>query len=231
MAILGLDLSTSTGWAIFTDGKPTSSGLITKRIGWDVAEYPHNFLAVADDVAEQVSILMANNPGVTDVVIEEINKTSSRFGSRHSQKILDMIHYTVVKNLARFPVKIHYINTSDWRKTLDLSVATTRKQSKLLLFEQKRLKAELKSARDAASKKEAKARLDAHMVVLRKKCIHGKIDKKSIAVAYCNLTWDADFKKGDDDIADAHCQVQAYLKGCHVLTNKDVFDKPKKTKN
>jgi hypothetical protein len=221
--ILGLDLSTSTGWAIFVDGVPAHCGTITKRIGWDVAEYPRNFILVADDIATQVFALLLKFPGVTDIVIEEINKTSSRFGSRHAQKILDMLHYTVVKTLPSLP--IHYINTSDWRKTLGLSVAETRKRAKPFLLELKRLQKELAAVPDKAAKKAAKDKLDAHKAQLRKMCIHGKVDKKSISVAYCNATWNTNFKKGDDDVADAHCQVKAYLLGCHVLSNKDVFNK------
>ena len=224
-SLLALDLSTSTGWAIFTDSGPTDCGIITKRVEWGDAEYPRNFILVADDIADQVMGVLRSHPNITDVVVEEINKTSSRFGSRHAQKILDMIHYTVTKALFSLPVRVHYINTSDWRRILGLSVADTRKRAKPFLLELKRLKKELSLATDKASKKLAKDKLDTHKAQLRKLCIHGKIDKKSISVAYCNATWGTDFKKGDDDIADAHCQAQAYLLGCHVLSNKDVFDK------
>jgi hypothetical protein len=229
MATLGLDLSTSTGWAIFDDAQPVSFGNISKRMGWNAAPYPANFILVADDIAEQVVTLLRAHPEVSDVVIEEINKTSSRFGSRFAQKCLDMIHYSVLKELLATPVKIHYINTSDWRRTLKLSVADTRKLAKPYLLELKKRKAALAMA-SKPDKKAAKASLDEHKAVLRKLCIHGKVDKKSISVAYCNATWGMDLKKGDDDTADALCQVQAFRLGCHVLTNADVFDKKVKGK-
>lgn len=220
MKVLALDVSTKTGWAFFQDAQLVSFGLIekTKPSIEDYGDYPHNFVNVAYDVTLKIKQKVFEvRPDV--IVIEETNKTG-RFGSRHSQKLLEFIHCFLVNGLPDFDLK--YVNTSDWRKKLNLSVAVTKKMAKPLLKELKRLKGEVTKA-TKANKKQAKAALDAHKKILKDKCIHGKIDKKSISVAFVNLHFKQAFKKGDNDVTDAICLGEAYNRGVVTLTNKDIF--------
>lgn len=218
--ILGLDLSTSTGWAIVKDAQPVCFGVISKRFGWYDSEYPKSFLDIADDIAIQVDELLNSHPEITDVVIEEVNHPS-RFTSRWAQKTIDQIHYTVGKVLVRRQLKMHYINTSDWRRTLKLSVADTKKMAKPFLLEFSKLKKEF----ETTPTKENKAKLDTHKALLTSRCIHGKIDKKSISVAFVNTTFGLALKKGQDDEADAICQVVAWQRGCPEISGSDIFKK------
>jgi hypothetical protein len=221
LKVLALDVSTKTGWAFFQDAQLFAFGLIekSKPSFEDYGDYPHNFVNVAYDIKQQIiTKVFEIKPDV--IVIEETNKTG-RFGSRHSQKILEFIHCFIVNALPDFDIK--YVNTSDWRKILKLSVADTKKLAKPYLKELARLKGELAKA-DKAHKKQAKAALDLHKKTLKDKCIHGKIDKKSISVAFVNMTHQLAFKKGDNDISDAICLGEAYKRGVKTLTNKDIFE-------
>ena len=120
-----------------------------------------------------------------------------------------------------------YINTSDWRKKLNLSVAETKKMAKPYIKELDRLKKEFTKA-DKTNKKSLKIQLDTLKKDLKSKCIAGKIDKKSISVAHVNLKYGLNLNKGQNDISDAVCQVEAYIKGVKVITNKDIFDNKKR---
>lgn len=224
-AVVALDLSTKTGWALLNDkGMPTSFGLITKGLDWKISEYPENFILISEEIAEQVASKVEELlPEISNVVIECVNKPG-RFGSRFSQQVLDFIHFCVIKKLLKMPVKIHYVNTSDWRKTLKLSVAETKKAAKPILKEFNTLKKAFEAEPDRTKKKELGVKLKDFKELLKKRCIHGSIDKKSISVAYCNATWSLDLKKGDNDIADAMCQARAWQLGCPVIDNSMIFD-------
>lgn len=236
MRILALDISTKTGWAIFNDGvaQPVSFGVRISPIDVNDSPYPVNFVAVARSHAAWIRNLVRTElflDGRTlnnfdAIVIEETNKTG-RFGSRHSQKLLEFLHYVTVETiLESYSVdQIKYVNTSDWRKKLNLSVAETKKLAKPKLREFEALKKALLSEKDRAKKQVLKGNLDLLKRDLKARCIHGKIDKKSIAVAFANANWALSLKKGDNDIADALCLGEAFRRGVHTLTNKDIFDR------
>lgn len=226
MKVLALDLSTKTGWAFFQDAQLVAFGLLEKSKSFqDYGEYPYSFISVAQEMIDKISSLIVKKaPDV--LIIEETNKTG-RFGSRHSQKILEFIHCLLVKRWG-LAIPIKYVNTSDWRKQLKLSVAETKKMAKPLIKELARLKGEFSKA-PKATRKQAKAILDAHKKTLKDKCIHGKIDKKSISVAFVNLNFKLALKKGDNDISDAICLGEAYKRGVKTLTNKDIFEHEDKT--
>lgn len=225
--ILALDLSTKTGWAVFNkNGSPVSFGLITKTLEWDCAPYPRNFIEIADKLALDIIAKVKEYPEVTDVVVEEINKPG-RMGSRFSQKILDFLHMSVCRELLKLPVNIRYINTSDWRKKLKLSVAEAKKQAKPFVQEYERKKKQANLQTDPKIKKQALEELKALKETLKQRCIHGKIDKKSMCVGFCNMKFGLTLKKGDDNQADALAQGLAFMLGCPVVDNTIIFNKEK----
>lgn len=223
MRVLGIDLSTNTGWALFEDGRPVSHGFVQKSIDWRCDSYPANFIKIVDNTIE---LLMAEISTIKPdkIVVEEINR-SGRFTSRFSQKILDMLHYALLKSLFSQGFNdVAYINTSDWRRTLRLSVQETRKAAKPYVKKETELKKAVKACKDKVAKKTLEQDLKNLKLEMKLKCIHGKIDKKSISVAYVNLTFDKRFTKGDNDITDAYCLVEAYLKGCPTVDNRLIFE-------
>lgn len=232
MKILGLDISTTTGCAVFNDGQLVSFCVIQKTlpsIKDSYGDYPWSFLYVARDIVVQiVKKINEENPDV--VVIEEINKTG-RFGSRHAQRLLDSLHFLLIQEIEPLysagKLKVCYINTSDWRKKLNLSVSETRKMAKPQIKELLRLKKELDKS-TGTNKKGLKIQVDNLKKDLKSKCIHGKVDKKSISVAHVNLKYGLNLNKGQNDISDAICQVEAYINGVKVITNQDIFENKKK---
>lgn len=225
MSLLALDISTKTGWCIFKEDVPFEFGLLSREFSWNELEYPRNFVLVSGEMANKMMELIKAHPEVTDIVIEETNKTG-RFGSRHSQKILEFIHGELNRRLyiERPDLHVWYINTSDWRRTLKLSVAETKKAAKPFLKKLSEMKKALEKEQDRKKKALLKGEIQEFTKQLKKKCIHGKIDKKSISVAYVNATFGLDFKKGDNDISDAICLGRAMLAGAPHLTNKDIFE-------
>jgi hypothetical protein len=224
LKILGLDISTRTGWSLFESGRLVDFGLIEKSKPHftDYGEYPYNFVEIAEDVAEQIFRLVLDKKP-DKIVVEEVNKPG-RFGSRFSQKILDSIHcLTLLKLKLLIPNdSIAYINTSDWRKKLNLSVIETKKKAKPFLKELANLKKQYLSA-DKSDKKDIKLKIDTLKNDLKQRCILHNIDKKSISVAHVNLVYGLNLKKGDNDISDAVCQIEAFLRGVHVISNTDIF--------
>lgn len=234
MKILTLDISTKTGWAIFETGvaQPVSFGVFENPIAANSMPYPASFLRVARAHAMWLRNIVRVTPLLPcfgAIVIEETNKTG-RFGSRHSQKLLEFLHYATVEALLETYTfdQIKYVNTSDWRKKLNLSVAETKKLAKPALREFEAAKKALLSEKDRAKKLVLKGNLETLKRDLKARCIHGKIDKKSIAVAFANANWGLTLKKGDNDIADALCLGEAYRRGVHTLTNSDIFDRKNK---
>lgn len=226
MTLLALDISTKTGWALFENGAPIKYGLLSREVSWDVDEYPKNFVIATKEMVDKIISLVESLPQVTEIAVEETNKTG-RFGSRHSQKILEFIHHEFNRRLFSSIISVKYINTSDWRKTLKLSVAEARKAAKPFQKQLADMKRALSSEQDRKRKSSLKKQIQEFTKDLKKKCIHGKIDKKSISVAYVNATFGFDFKKGDNDITDAICLGVAYDKGAPFLTNKDIFNNGK----
>jgi hypothetical protein len=224
LKIIGLDISTKTGWSLFQDGQLISFGLIEKDKSFlDYGEYPSNFILVTENVVTKIEDLIdKHKPDL--IVIEETNKTG-RFGSRHAQKCLEFLHFLTIKKLHE-KYKIVYVNTSEWRRTLKLSVYESKKQAKPYIKQLNLLKKEFTKA-NKQTKKALKIQIDTLKKDLKAKCIHGKIDKKSISVAYVNLTFNLSLKKGDNDQSDAICLVKAYLNGAKLVSNQEIFESSK----
>lgn len=232
MLILALDISTSTGWAVFDteSAQPVDFGVALHPLIPDTP-YPRSFLWTMEHHRQWIRSMVdapkdsLNVWAFDKIVIEETNKTG-RFGSRHSQKLLEFLHAATLLGLqdANFPLdRVYYVNTSDWRKKLKLSVAETKKAAKPILRSFKALQKSLQEEKDRTKKRVLKAEVERIKRELKHRCIHGKIDKKSISVAFANATWNLSLKKGDNDIADALCLGEAFKRGVHTLTNDDIF--------
>lgn len=201
MRILGLDLSTSTGFATvevdsLEDQHPrlVSRGVIQleKNI-LEYGPYPDCYWLAAEDVAKRVfDVVNKENPDI--IVIEETNLGKNRY----AQKTLEFIHCHVVKALRRDvkpPFVVVYLSSSAWRQALGLQ----------LTKEQKKANAKL-----AKAKREAAAM---GMKLDKKKLgIKGKVNKKHVAIAYVNERFALKLKVQDDDIADAICLAVAMTK-------------------
>ncbi len=112
--ILALDMSTKTGWAVFTvDGQDLALlgfGQNT-QIPESPGMYPENFVEWAHQCYDAIITLIDKWKPDT-LVIEE---TASNSKSIYSQKILEWIHYLVAKYIKESKIKAVYIMSGTWK--------------------------------------------------------------------------------------------------------------------
>ena len=126
MKILGLDVSSKTGFAILDDGKLVDKGLIkAAAVEYDDREPDFGQLARAQAMADQLGKLIIKTAPDT-IVIEQTN--SGRF--RTSQKGLEFTHCLILRWASDpdhfFAKRIKYVDTSKWRA--GLSIKLTKEQ-------------------------------------------------------------------------------------------------------
>jgi Holliday junction resolvasome RuvABC endonuclease subunit len=126
MKVMGLDLSTKTGWSIVEDMKLKEYGIVSHKSSGQEEDYPFNYidasLKIADDVLE---LVVRHSPDI--VVIEETNKGKNRY----SQKQLEFIHYAVCSRIRHTPPIIVYLDTSQWRKLTKTDYSQGERQAKV----------------------------------------------------------------------------------------------------
>lgn len=120
--VLALDVSTKTGWASFLDGKYEKSGSLPQvkvsdfNVNKDpqlAPQYPFNIVRGAEEVANRIVALWSEFDRIDLVVIENTNKGKNR----HTQRLLEWIHLTLLRNL---PTPAVYMDTSQWRSAVQL---------------------------------------------------------------------------------------------------------------
>ena len=131
-------MSTSCGWAILDDGDLVESGLIKVKddhlIYNDLIE-DYKFIDRADKVSRAIGILTATRyPDF--IYIEQTNSGSFRT----SQKMLEFIHYSVLKILfdLGYQNKINYVDTSAWRATHKIWMSKDDKKNNRLVSQGKK---------------------------------------------------------------------------------------------
>ncbi len=198
MIVLGLDISTSSGWAVRRDGKIVEYGTLTTPLTLaEYGGYPYNYIQAANVMAGSLlSVVQEFAPDV--IVIEETNLGKSRY----TQKILEWIHLSLLLKLKElialqgsYSPKVIYLSSSVWRQALGLTMSKIDKKNNAKLSKAKRLAAELG-------------------VKVDKKTlgVAGKVNKKHIAIRHVNDTYGLKLKVKDDDVADAICLTEAYEK-------------------
>lgn len=198
---LALDLSTKTGYAVFNSTDTTINlykyGKITSEANTSLS-YPINYIDRANKIADKVELLIAKyHP--TDVVIEETNGSKSRY----TQKLLEFIHFAVINKILQTKCPIHYINTSDWRKALDVSLSKDDKKNNSKL-----------------SKAKSLAKKNSERLDKKKLGIKGRVTKKHASVRVANAKFNLDLKVGENDLADAICVGAAFVVGAPICDGK-----------
>lgn len=236
MRILGLDLSTSTGWAILSDEKLVGYGRIQISPD-DKLEYPLNFIECAHKIACNIQDIVTRvQPD--HIVIEETNQSKS-YGSRFSQKLLEYIHFAVADHLWFIGKTPKYMNSAQWQSLVGLHLSKDQRKNNKLAKEmaekekeQIKKRIELELARkyvglqaidlpldqrrkvDKERKEEFKKLFQAECRKIRVK-VDGeqitKVSKKHLSVALCNQIYGTQFKQKDNDIADSLLMSRGYL--------------------
>ena len=218
MKILGLDMSTRTGWALLdfdeegieileygnVDMKkhtPLSNtreieGRRTKKIAkvYDNSNQPEDFydFVVNQYVPKLIDLIKLCEPSV--IVIEQTNKGRNRW----HQKLLEWLHlelYRQIKNSIRvasysITPKVEYIDTSEWRAYLGIHLSKDdRKQNRGVRRTRKKLQ-------DGGDKN---PRAGGSLTNI-----------KHVAIYYIKNTFDISLKVKENDIAEAICIAVAW---------------------
>jgi hypothetical protein len=199
--IIAIDLSSHTGWAMFVGGECRAAGTfeVEKKVS-DFGPYPGNYIKFADQyVAELVDHLMKVGGGlglhlqsVDAVVLEETTASKSNY----SQKLLEYLHYALLKRLLLWDRPIAYVRTGVWRAVVGAH------QTK----EERNLNAKIARLKKKTGAKLAK--IDGKVV--------GKKDRKDYAIRVARDIFGKDFKKKDNNEVDARLLGYAFIKGAPI---------------
>ena len=190
MVTLSLDLSTHTGYAIVQG----ELGRIPRILAYGTVhlpkesikmygDYPWSYVFAVEDLVNKLKTVWENKK-LDAILIEETNKASF---SRYSQKVLEFIHFAVLLELRQLNIPVYYINTSEWRRVLSLTLS----------------KEDSKNNRMSAAAR-------------KKHGIKGKITKKHLAVRHANESFGLQLKLVNNDVADALCMIKAYYLGAKI---------------
>lgn len=136
MKVLALDLSTKTGFALFDGDQLIEKGLIRVEVkAFNVNDhpekqkyYPGNILDAAHHVGFMVSELYFRvRPD--HIVIEN----TVRGRNRHTQRLLEFIHKSVLDELRSIKAPFSYMDPSEWRFVLGLRLSIPDKQKNKLV--------------------------------------------------------------------------------------------------
>lgn len=234
MIVIGLDLSTSSGVCIFKDGKLIDYTCIKRKVegNQDSENYPVNYLEMAGEMSSLIMDYIEKY-NADFVVIEETNKGRNRY----FQKQLEYIHFAMATRLMHYIDEkyIIYMDTSAWRKILSLSLSKDQRNNNRESTQERdairqemskryynKMAREIKEKVDAASgKREANKIIKSYdkeiskMVSNEMRKVRSsvkKVDSKDLAVFYVNENYNLGFKKKDNDIADAICVAESFIK-------------------
>ena len=240
MRVLAFDLSTKTGWALFEHEKLLCYGQLNSKVIGDMTSpnYPKNYIEMATKMAFEVkNKITTSRPN--HIVTEETNKGKNRY----SQKQLEFIHFAV----NHVNGKIHYIDTSDWRTTLGITLdKDQRKDNRVIISDRKekfnqvynkyycaeKFLLDLELAKCHGKKrdinkatkmfeKEITVKTKNEMKSYRYKeegKVKGKTGVKNLSVSYVNEKFSLQLKLKDNDIADAICIGWAFIQKYHSKT-------------
>lgn len=132
--VIGLDLSTKTGYSVFKDGILTEWGLVSipeeNKEKFKTLPYPYNYIRSTEYLVNGImEVLNKHNP--SEIVIEET--CASR--NVYAQKQIEWIHYALNWGIERsFPdAKVFYLGSNKWRSILQLlQTKETKKHNKLV---------------------------------------------------------------------------------------------------
>ena len=141
MRILGLDVSTKTGWAVLEDGKYVEHGQFKVVVeDFNVNDYPDrspkypsNMIKAADEMGKMVLQLVREKKA--DIVVIE-NTVKGR--NRHTQRILEWIHKAIMDDFVAENVKFVYRDPSAWRNVLEMRLTNEDKLNNKLVKQGKK---------------------------------------------------------------------------------------------
>jgi hypothetical protein len=207
--VLVFDISGSTGWAEFDSknpGQPVAYGIITiDKAAKKFDHHPWGYVQAAVQLANRL-VLKVHERGPDVIVVEETNGARARF----TQKFLEYCHFAFLWQLNRSlrayveRPEVVYVNTSDWRRKMDVRLTDDDKRQNARLSRNKR------------KAKEQGTKLDKKALGIR-----GRVTIKHVAIRRANDLFGLGLIAKDDDIADALLIGSAYLRGVEPCNGSD----------
>lgn len=187
MVTLGLDISSHTGWAIFYNSNLIGCGIFNHFC--NDRSFPWGVYNWAKKCASDVVNLCFQYDFVDNIIVEKTNLGKNR----EVQSFLEWLHFFLLYQLENtgFVNKIKYIDTSQWRKKINLKLTKEQKQRNKFISQQ--------------HKNGNKS------VVVDEKRI-GKITAKHLSVDFVNKEFGLNLKLKHNDIADAICIAFSHTK-------------------
>lgn len=191
MLILGIDLSSKTGWSVAkVDGGEfslLSYGLLKKSSETDFEDgFPKNYL----DWANHIFTLIKGKIDETKADIIVIEQTVAGSKNVFGQKLLEWTHKMLAEYLIEKNLKHHYFLTGEWRVLVGCVMTKEEKKRNLAVRKQK--KAGIKVAKGDDGKR------------------IGKIGKKHVNVRRANELCGLNLILAQEDQADAILLSRAY---------------------
>jgi hypothetical protein len=137
MIILGLDLSTSTGYALMQDGVILSYDTIIVSDANQYSLVPdYAQIDRAINMAAQIKDIILKLGQLPDwIYIEQTNKGKNRV----SQKQLEFVHFAMLTMLRELGLstRVKYVDTSAWRKKLGIGLSKEQRAHNKLVKQKK----------------------------------------------------------------------------------------------
>lgn len=121
MKVLGLDVSTKTGYAVMEDGALVDYGLLKAPV---IGDDGYSLIETSQKMASFVSeVVIKHNPDF--IVIEQTNP-----GRFRVQKLLEFIHMAILLDLKNKNqnLKVNYMDTSQWRSAIKLRLSSDQRK-------------------------------------------------------------------------------------------------------
>jgi len=180
MIVLGLDLSSHSGWAVLNNHSLIACGVL--NISTKNQDFPWGILCWSNQCVDQIIRLYEKYHFVDKIVIEQTNLGRNR----EYQSFLEWLHCILLKSFCNLnsDKKIEYVSTSQWRKKLNLKLTKEQRKQNKFVLEQHR---------------------SGQKNVLQNGHRIGKVTSKHLAIQYVNSKFNLNLKQKYNDIADAIC--------------------------
>lgn len=189
MKILSLDISSHTGWALFSieDNALSLDQYGILEVIKPQCEYPRQMLLWSANAFHGIiGIIEEHEPD--QIIIEETSKGSK---NHLSQKFLEFVHFQVASYVVKYKIPVRYFMTGEWRFLIGAKMTKEERERN------KKIRQE-KTKGNTVVKNDDGKRI-------------GKISKKHVNVRLANEIFGLSLKIGENDKADAILMGQAFF--------------------
>jgi Holliday junction resolvasome RuvABC endonuclease subunit len=196
MKLLCLDVSSHTGWALFSienNARFLNEYGLIETVKPNTADYPRSMLEWSYNAFQGIKALIDEcNPDY--ICIEETVKGSK---NHLSQKLLEWCHFRIADLIVNRNIPVKYFQTGEWRHIVEAKMTKEEREHNKIIrdFHKKGIKI----AKDSKGKR------------------IGKVGKKHVNVRIANALFGLNLKLADNNQADAILMGEAFFR----ISNKE----------